>query len=92
MPGGQNSWGSACESGAFRTAMDRPMLEQSGQPVDAVAAGEDDCSRTEGVTTAALVPRTRADTNAGLWTLRRRPSRISPLVRLAASSGVGCHR
>ena len=54
------------QSGAFRAATDRPHARASGQPVDAVAAGEDDCSRDTWVTCS---PRAR---DAVLWISRYR--------------------
>jgi hypothetical protein len=46
-----------------------PLVEQSSRDVDAVAPVAGCCNRTEGVTTIALAPRTRADTNGGPGTV-----------------------
>jgi hypothetical protein len=50
-------------------APDYPYTSDSGHDLDANPAVVRGPSRTEGVTTTALAPRTRADTNAGIGTV-----------------------
>jgi hypothetical protein len=83
--------GDCCSSPTIRKSAARPgatvpPAPRTSHDVDALAAAQRDRSRTNGVTTTALAPRTRANTNAGLGTvddvrLASRQSRGSPCAR-----------